>query len=427
MKKKLLIMSLWLSLGLVCSCGKSGEQASEEQPVYHIPTSREETVQTSMESSVESGIGDGESVEGTKDDTSDVEVFEGEAFFADFEGVGAYETTAANTSDFRNAIMSSIVCKDEQGTIYYVNYGTYEDNYIYAYKDGVSSLLVDKICNFINFYEDSLYFLVSETPPDWLAFSWAGKLYRYDLASGETELVLDENVCNLYVADGRMYFCDELRVGSDEKVYGGDWHSMKIGDARPERMGRLLPFFYGDYQLAYSEEEKIGCLVLTDGEEDIPITRESYLGNNHYTIIGDTLWLSARTEEGTAAVAAVNLADGTHKWYPATAYTPSGGMMVTNIGLDYAIIDNRIYAVSQSGILAYDENQGCFDKFVFDSTAYTGLYTDGESLYGLACYGIPFEYHTNGIVKITPNPEDGQIGQITLDSEYREVISEGGK
>ncbi|MCM1568978.1 MAG: DUF5050 domain-containing protein [Roseburia sp.] len=394
--------------------------ASEEKPVYNIPSSWEEkeinpdTGETNSNETENASLGNADS---DKED-SEIEELLGEALFADFKGVGKHETGSTNTSDFMHNAMSSIVCSDKQGTIYYVNYGTYEDNYIYSYRDGKRELLVDKICNFVNLYERSLYFLVSETPPDSLAFSWGGKLYRYDLDTKDTELLLDEKVCNLYVSDGVMYFCDELRADKDEKTSGNEWYSMKIGDAMPEKMGRLLPFFYGDYQLAYSNGDNwITGLVLTDGKEDIPVINETYLRIYSYTIVGGKLWISFRTEENIPAVAAVNLADGTHKIYPGT-YT-SARKSMGNVGYPFAIIDDRIYAQAGSMIVAYDESQGYFDILMFDQTMYEGLYTDGEYLYGLAFYGELYGQRTNAIVRIKPN-----AAQITLDSNLREVISE---
>ena len=71
-------------------------------------------------------------------------------------------------------------------TVYFVNYGEYEDNYIYSYKDGHSTLLVDKIANFINYYDEKLYFLVDDKAPEAWLWSWGGELYCYDLKTKDT-------------------------------------------------------------------------------------------------------------------------------------------------------------------------------------------------------------------------------------------------
>lgn len=394
--KKLFLVSIVLSL-LLCSCGNAQNASTEEKPIYNVgATGKNAEIENETESHADDeagGIGD-------------------DLFIDNFKGVGVFEDTSSNTTGFFNNANSSIVCNDGQGTIYYVNYGVYEDNYIYSHSDGTSKLLVDKICNFINYYGGSLYFLVSDKAPEVYPFSWGGKLYKYELTTGNMELLLDKNVCNLHVREGMLYFQNEIYMEGDH-WYGNEWLAMQIDDTQPEEMGRLLPFFYGDYQLALSKEGVCDAqLLLVNGEEEIPVTNEYDYYLRCLTIVEDTLWISSRMEDGIPAIASINLANGEHHFYSATAQAPHGGTMGTDVGFGFVVIDNKLFAVSNSTIFVYDEEQDCFDNFIFDQTCYSNLYTDGESLYGLSFSNDRSQYHTNNIVK------------LSIDGSQREVISE---
>ncbi len=383
------IVSVVIVSILLCSCGTQIDSTGEN-PIYAT-----KAIEESVMSEEEEAVGD---------------ACIGEALFvADFQGVGEYAGEVSEQRGLYNNSLDSIVCSDEQGNVYYVNYGVHEDNYIYSYCDGDTKLLVDKICNFINYYEGCLYFLVDDKAPEEWPFSWGGQLYRYDLSTAELSMILDKNVYNLYVREGIFYFQNEIYI-EDGKVRGNEWMYMPMEEREPKAMGRLLPFFWGEYQLGVSETGPCNAkLLLIKGEEEIPITNEYDYYWKKITVEGDCVWISSRMENGMPAIASINLVNGEHHFYPASSRTPSGATMGTDIGLDFMVFHGNLYVVTHSTIFKYDEELECFDKFVWDQTGYSGLYMDGEWLYGLSVGNNSPEYHSNGLVRFKGDGSEREV------------------
>ncbi len=363
----------------LCACG--GMQ--EEKPIYN-----KQIVQESESSKDE--------------DTFVLDARIGDALFReDFRGVGELADTPENDAVLVNNVMSAIVCNDGQGTLYYINYGQYKDNYIYSYRDGVRELVIEKICDFICYDKGFLYFTESGSAPIPWSNEYGGILYRYEIATGETEEVLNERIYNLYVKADKIYF---------QKCGEREWFSMTEEDREPVSMGQLLPFFYGEYQLAFSDEEEAEKqLLLVNDQSEIPITTAYNFRGRTMTLVGDTVWISSRMENGIPAIASINLANGEHRFYPASSGTPSGATMGTDIGLDFMVFRGNLYVVTHSNVFRYDEEQGCFDVFLWDQTCYSGLYTDGEWLYGLSFGDYSADYHSNGLVRFKGDGSEREV------------------
>ncbi|ABX43107.1 DUF5050 domain-containing protein [Lachnoclostridium phytofermentans] len=81
---------------------------------------------------------------------------------------------------------------EETGDIYYTNF---EDNgYLYKLSNGVKTILVEKKCTNINFYNNNLYFISPNVSLDELTgLEVGGPIYEFDLESKDLELFLDVN------------------------------------------------------------------------------------------------------------------------------------------------------------------------------------------------------------------------------------------
>lgn len=385
MKKYPIVFALVIST-LFCACSQSQNASEAEKPVYNTDVSK----QASQEND-----------EVTPEDSKTNKLILSDVF-CEFSGVGDCVIKPQKT--LLTNQKSNIICSDGSGTVYYVNYGTYEDNYIYSYKDGSSTLLVDKIANFINYYDEKLYFLVDDKAPEALPWSWGGELYCYDLKTKETSRILEMSVYNLLVKDGVFYFCSELLPEGE----GNRWYSMSIDDSTPKEMGRMLPFFYGDYQLAYSDDDEYCALTLVGNSEEIVLTNKGYFRNGTFSVQGDSLWVNVY-EGNIPAVARINLSDGTQKLYKAEKTTASGFDMNLTTGMSFETINNTLYVVSNSTVFVYSEGGERFEPLLNNHFNFSHIYSDAELLYAVRFDGAPYSYHNNDILMINPQTKTWEV------------------
>lgn len=387
--KRLLVIFLLTTLSIT-ACGNNAVEQSEE-PVYNMEPVQMNTAEKNHQEMVENKEETSVNNEGEGAQEKDYRI--GDKLFADFNGVGEVTDGDKNESWFVNETDFSIVTSGEDGTIYYVNYGTYEDNYIYSYKDGKRELLVEDICNFVNYYDNALYYTVMEEKPEAWPFMVGGKLYRYDLSTNTSELFLDMDVYNLHVKNDILYFKDMKRI-EGEQLAGREWYSMNIITKEISKMGKMLPFFYGDYQLAFSQEgDGLSCLELLKGDERIKVTNEYYFFDLWFTISNGSLWISTTTLDGIQSLTEINLADGTHSEYIGTERM--------NMYCDYIMLNGEIYAQSNHALFRYYDDKGMFDK-TYDilGTNCSGVFTDGKYMYVLRFDGQPYLEHTNTIERV---------------------------
>jgi len=126
----------------------------------------------------------------------------------DFNGVGEelIPTAKGNIyANFKGSLEESyIICPDEKrGCIYYINYE--KDDYIYQWKDGVSTLLVGMKARCLQLWNNELYFVADKTDDD-ILMPAHGPIYCYNLDSSECRLVLDTNASKIFIdSDGIFY------------------------------------------------------------------------------------------------------------------------------------------------------------------------------------------------------------------------------
>lgn len=183
---------------------------------------------------------------------------------------------------------------------------------------------------------------------------------------------------------------------------------MSIDDNAPEEMGRMLPFFYGDHQLAYSDDDEYCALTLVGNSEEIVLTNKGYFRNSVFTIQGDSLWVNVY-EENIPAVARINLSDGTQKLYKAEKTTASGAGMNMTTGMSFEVINNTLYVVSNSTIFVYNETEERFEPLLKDHFNFSHIYSDGELLYAVRFDGAPYGYHNNDILMIDPRTKTWEV------------------
>lgn len=183
---------------------------------------------------------------------------------------------------------------------------------------------------------------------------------------------------------------------------------MSIDDNTPKEMGRMLPFFYGDYQLAYSDDNEYCALSLVGNSEEIVITNKGYFRNGTFSVQGDSLWVNVY-EGNIPAVARINLSEGTQKLYKAEKTTASGFDMNMTTAMSFETINNTLYVVSNSVVFIYNEQNERFEPLMNNHLNASHIYSDGELLYAVIYDGAPYSFHNNDILMINPQTKTWEV------------------
>jgi hypothetical protein len=246
-------------------------------------------------------------------------------------------------------------------------------------------------------------------------YSPCGKLYQYDTATGELNLLLDEEIFDLNICDGYLYYRTAPVFGektiekmSDDPtapgVEGyvllstGDYRRMNLEDGISEET-YLLPYFHGEYQLQVSPDPTniyLAALELTNGTETVRLLDYgSYRDSANYCIAEGKLWFEHTDEDRNRAFSSMDLTTGEVIPYQLTNVDPNvrDDFFAENatIYVDSIVLLNNVLYVSLNYYLfTYDTEleamipvEGEFDVPV--GMVFWGirnLYTDGTYVYG---------------------------------------------
>ncbi|MDR0947913.1 MAG: DUF5050 domain-containing protein [Lachnospiraceae bacterium] len=297
----------------------------------------------------------------------------------------------------------------ETDTLYYVDYAWTDDDYcdpdncLYSYKDGIRTLITNLPARYLNFWQGNLYFLSNSNISLFynnLGLLTCGKLYKYEVATGEIELLLDEEIWDLNICDGYLYYCTSPNMEDYVLINAGDYCRMNLENGESEKT-YLRPYFHGEYQLQVSPDpEKLFCvaLELTNGTETVRLLDYGwYREKANYCIAEGKLWFVHNDEERNMAFSSMDLTTGDVITYQLSNINPDARK-------DFFSEDERIevrsivslngvlYVTLNSYLFTYDTEleemipvEGEFDVPI--GTVFWGienLYTDGTYIYGYA-------------------------------------------
>lgn len=290
----------------------------------------------------------------------------------DFTGVeskikGKTGNLVTNTNMFDHMLdknYSYLLCPDYvNGVTYYVNID--DDNYIYQLKDGVSTLLIEKEANYLQLWDNKLYFLSHNHKYE---DRFTGDIYCFDLENKELKLILKDDARSLYIDSYGIYY-NKHPLKSYRLDFGSD---------TPQELSYAFLFSYNEYEIQSIEDKGI-FLVNRETEEKhllIPPENMSYyvsLYSDYFTFINRT------------CVCMINLLTGERKIYD---FNDCKNLVGDAYIFSFVIFDDIIYA-SPTGprIYRYDMTNETAEFFNYPvdninaGNHLLGLFTDGTNLY----------------------------------------------
>lgn len=308
-----------------------------------------------------------------------------EGIFADFQGVEINTDTKKPAASVANSCYissKSLVCYAEDiDTVFYVNYGEMRDNFLYAYKDGKSELIVEKYANHINYKDGSVYFVAGDrpiptTPLDF--YREKGIFYQYNLADQTLNKMIDTEIFNLSIYPDGFYFYIDNIVFSDSGISGSSTpvcYHLPFDSGVPEEVSPFLPIFYGEYQLAIEhydyEAGYPGKVRLSSETNDYIILQNSDFTYTSMFIEGDKLWISTGNVN-KPSITSVDLRNGMNKEYNLNHLS------------SYTVMDGVLFAAADGKIFRYDDEEDSFIMIIELNRQKSNIHqlsTDGKYLY----------------------------------------------
>lgn len=293
-------------------------------------------------------------------------------------------------------ILPGLVCPDaETGTLYFTNLSDGET--LCKLENGVITEILPVTAKSINLWDGSLYYICdTENPVGIPKFNgefrtaYTGDIYRYDLATGETTLLIETDAYRLVVSEygldwsaGVNYSCEKYTFGTSEHYYHADIDGGNITEnAEFPIIDDWLGLYYGDYQTETAD----GAIVLRDMQSGETVPVLSHAETLDYSaIVGDILYYCPNfrnyrmNESGNIVskntLCGIDLSTGESFTVAKTAYMT-----------DYAIVGDTAYICGGLNFSVYrDGNQlsGRLELHGFNDSKheFIALYTDGENLY----------------------------------------------
>lgn len=395
---------------LFTSCNNKEHQA-EEKPIYNTPTQASAQIASPVPTQKSNN---------TKETLESLE--KEYEYFVGFNGVtSTKDTPKSANSPFSNSygkMRSIITYNQETDTLYYTNFE--KDNFLYSYKEDKSELLIEMPVNFPNYSNGNIYFLSnSENLPGYYDM-WCGKLYKYNLENKTIELLFDQNVYNLSVYDDYLYFSEEIYLHGDDLAYklGCEYFKYSISTGLIEKIGDLLPFFYGEYQLSFTprDEDGLFAINLISDIDNINLTGYYYYTNHTWAdgalcIADDKFWFKC-----TLGLVSINLNNGETKIYKGNDEKDKFSFDYMTGIENFAVLNGELYVTSNFRLFRYDYES---DKFISINPEkgliqFIGVYTDGEYIYSIKTDGLALSNnHTSEIIKFIPG-SDGSFEEVVI-------------
>lgn len=293
-------------------------------------------------------------------------------------------------------ILPGMICPDtENDILYFTNLSNGET--LSKLENGVVTELLPVTAKSINLWDGYLYYICdTENPvgiPKYkksLRMDYTGDIYRYNLATGENELLIDTNAFLLIVSEygldysaGQNYEIHNFIYRRVFDYYHADFNGINISKTKEYPIiDDFLGIYYGQYQfeaidgaMAFKNVETGEIKEVLSRNETCDIT----------ALVGDVLYyrpnfrnyiLNTETESVTRGViCGLNLKTGelfqSQDFSFTTDYTIIGDNIYICTGMNFAVYENgklKRYITEMHGM----------DDWGHD---FIGLYTDGQNLY----------------------------------------------
>lgn len=183
---------------------------------------------------------------------------------------------------------SGLVCPDEERDCTYISAVGY-DNLLHKFVDGKDQgVIFDKTAWAVNVWGGMIYCLADSDHPmlefklgGFMNTDNGGDIYRIDPDTGESELILDSNAVDLYIADGVLYYTRRSWGIADFETF-----TCSLNGENPESLGTSVVGFCGKYLAVYDDEcDYYAQLLDPETGERIAFTDE--YGIRCFSVCGD--------------------------------------------------------------------------------------------------------------------------------------------
>jgi hypothetical protein len=298
--------------------------------------------------------------------------------------------------NFTNDILPGLVCPDvENGILYFSNLSDGET--LCKLEDGIITELLPVSAKSINLWDGYLYYICDTDNmvgfPKYdrqFRIYYTGDIYRYNIATGENELLIETDAYKLIVSEygldysaGENYSCDKYTFGTSQRYYHADFDGKNITECDEfPIIDSWLGLYYGDYRI----EPTDGAFNLQNmqSSECSPIISRSET-LDCAAIVGDILYYcpnfkNYRLNEKENIVSkytlcGINLASGEQ-------FTVGKMHYMT----DYAVIGDTAYMCGGLSFSVFSDGKQTsksLELHGFNDASHEliALYTDGENLY----------------------------------------------
>lgn len=385
-------------------------------------TVTEKYLETSKTTAVSEGIADGEAIY----EAEYAEAVKQRDISFDVKFSGIEKKTAIKygnlLQNLKNTALPGLICPDsENGILYFTNLS--ENETLSKLENGVITELLPVTAKSINLWNGWLYYISDSENPAGIPrnstgefrIEYTGDIYRYNLETGENELLVETNAYNLVVSDygldfsaGENYSCEKYDFGTSEHYYHADFDGGNISECGTfPIIDDYLGLYYGENKL----NTKDGIFVLENVDTNACTEFISRKETCDLSMIsGDIFYYRPNfknyrlNEKGNIvsrnALVSINLVTGERTEYENLGFTT-----------DYAVIDDKIYMCNglNFNILENGQKKPMLLELhgINDGRhEFIALYTDGEILYAAD--------DRKGIYIVEPNPYENGL-------EYYEI------
>lgn len=319
--------------------------------------------------------------------------------------------------NFTSETLPGLVCPDtEKNILYFTNLSDKET--LCKLENGVVTELLPVAAKSINLWNGYLYYIcdsdnMTSMPRNRTGefrIAYTGDIYRYNIATGENELLIETDAYTLIVSDngldysaGRNYSCEKLTYNTDKRLYHADFDGGNIvEDSSYPIIDSFLGVYYGEYRLEAAD----GAIVLRGMKND---EISPLLSRNETVdaaaIVNDTLYYCPNFKNyrlnsesnivSRNALCSIDLANGKTTLLGEHSYMT-----------DYAVIDGKAYMCLGLNFSIYEDGKSRSSMlelhgFNDGRHEFAAIYTDGERLYAAddrnGIYNIE-ETETGGLI-----------------------------
>ena len=298
--------------------------------------------------------------------------------------------------NFTGEMLPGIVCPDtENNILYFTNLSDKET--LCKLENGVVTELLPVTATSINLWDGYLYYICDSDNMTGIPryknefrIYYAGDIYRYNIATGENEMLIKTDAYKLIVSDlgldyiaGQDYYCEEITFGRDKHLYHADLDGGNIvEDPRYPMIDSFFGMYYGEYRFETTD----GAIVLRNtATNDISPLLSRSETFDYAAVVGDMLYYCPNFRNFSQDASGKNVLRNELCGIDlATGEKFSSGAF--GYMTDYAVIDGKAYVCTGLNFSIFENGKtrsAMLELHGLNDGRHEiiGLYTDGERLY----------------------------------------------